>query len=256
MNPLNRFSVNACTAQHIGDRTEQQDCIDLIASPHVSGALMAVVADGMGGKTGGALAASQAVATARSFFKQWRQDDPLQKGLEHMVDEAHTVIRLAALTEEKEPHSTIVLLIITPQIAHWMWVGDSRLYHFRNGELYNRTIDHSYVQDMINEAKMTPEQASVHKYRNMLTSSLGTKNPPRISSESFEEPRPGDTFLLCTDGVWGYFTDAELERITHTLAPREAAKLLVQLARERAKGRGDNLSLVIIKLDFPSDETS
>ena len=73
-----------------------------MASPHVNGALMAVVADGMGGKTGGALAASQAVATARSFFKEWRLEDPIQKGLEHMVDETHTVIRLAAITEEKE----------------------------------------------------------------------------------------------------------------------------------------------------------
>ncbi len=250
---MNRFSVKACTAQHIGDRTEQQDRLALMASPNVGGALLAVVADGMGGKTGGAMAASQAVGTARNFFKEWRVEDALEPGLEGMVNEAHTVIQLSGVTEDKEPHSTLTLLVLTPQMAHWMHVGDSRLYHFRNGELYNRTLDHSYVQDMISQGKMTPEQASVHKYRNMLTSALGTKQAPRLAQETLHDPGPGDAFLLCSDGVWAYFTDAELERIICTLSPREASELLVQLSRERAKGRGDNLSMVIVKLDPPQD---
>jgi PPM family protein phosphatase len=253
---VNRFSVKACTAQHIGDRSEQQDRLTLMASPNVGGALLAVVADGMGGKTGGAMAASQAVATARNFFKDWRVEDALETGLGNMVNEAHTVISMAAITEDKEPHSTLVMLVLTPQLAHWMHVGDSRLYHFRNGELYNRTLDHSYVQDMITQGKMTPEQAATHKYRNMLTSALGTKTEPRLTHETLAEPGPGDAFLLCSDGVWAYFSDAELEKIICTLSPREASELLVQLSRERAKGRGDNLSLVIVKLDPPQDGKS
>ena len=250
---MNRFSVNACTAQHIGDRPEQQDRLALMASPNVGGALLAVLADGMGGKTGGAMAASQAVGTARNFFQEWRVEDALRPGLEQMVAEAHTIIQLAGVTEDKEPHSTLVALVVTPEMAHWMHVGDSRLYHFRNGELYNRTLDHSYVQDMITQGKMTPAQAAVHKYRNMLTSALGTKHAPRVTQETIEDIGPGDAFLLCSDGVWAYFTDAELERIICTLSPREASELLLQLGRERARGQGDNLSMVIVKLESPQD---
>jgi serine/threonine protein phosphatase PrpC len=250
---VNRYSVNACTAQHIGDRAEQQDRLALTGSPNVGGALMAVVADGMGGKTGGAMAAEQVVSTAKAFFKDWRNEDPLQRGLDNMVSEAHTIIQLSGLTEEKEPHSTVVVLVITPQVAHWMHVGDSRLYHFRNGELYNRTLDHSYVQDMISQGKMTPEQAATHKYRNMITSALGTQQPPRVTHEVITDHGIGDAFLLCTDGVWAYFSDAELERLICTLPPRDAAELMVQLCRERSKGRGDNLSMVIVRLDGPPE---
>ncbi|MFC3146804.1 PP2C family protein-serine/threonine phosphatase [Piscinibacterium candidicorallinum] len=248
---MKRYTVNACTAQHIGDRQEQQDRLTLMASPHVGGALIAVVADGMGGKTGGAMAANQVISTARNFFKDWRPSDAIEAGLDHMVEEAHTVIQLAGFTEEKEPHSTAVALVVTPQRCHWMHVGDSRLYHFRAGQLMDRTLDHSYVQDMISAGKLTEQQAATHKYRNMITSALGTKSAPRVTHAEITDHGPGDYFLLCSDGVWAYFSDDELARIIHTLPPREAAELLVQLSRERARGKGDNLSLIIVKLDPP-----
>lgn len=246
-----RFTVSACSAQHIGDRAEQQDRLLIMGSQHVTAGLMAVVADGMGGKTGGALAAEQVVATSRNFFSEWREEDSVEAAVNGVVNEVHTVVQLSGLTEEKEPHSTLTLMVLTPQYAHWSHVGDSRLYHFRAGQLFNRTLDHSYVQDMITAGRLTPQQAMTHKYRNMLTSALGTPQYPRVSHDRLDDPRPGDAFLLCTDGVWAYFSDDELSRIITTLPARDAAELMVQLSRERARGRGDNLSLIVVKLEPP-----
>jgi serine/threonine protein phosphatase PrpC len=246
-----RFTVSACTGQHLGDRAEQQDRLMIMASPNVTAGLMAVVADGMGGKTGGALAAEQVMTTARAFFNDWREEDPVEPAINSVVNEVHTVVQLSGITEEKEPHSTLTLMVLTPSYAHWAHVGDSRLYHFRAGQLFNRTLDHSYVQDMITAGRLTPQQALTHKYRNMLTSALGTPQQPRVSHDRLDDPRPGDAFLLCSDGVWAYFSDDELSRIITTLPVRDAAELLVQLSRERARGRGDNLSLIVVKLEPP-----
>jgi PPM family protein phosphatase len=87
-----RFTVSACTGQHLGDRAEQQDRLMIMASPNVTAGLMAVVADGMGGKTGGALAAEQVMTTARAFFNDWREEDPVEPAINSVVNEVHTVL--------------------------------------------------------------------------------------------------------------------------------------------------------------------
>jgi PPM family protein phosphatase len=104
-----RFKVSACIADHIGDRSEQQDRVVLLTSKRNPGTLLAVVADGMGGRTGGRMASDQVISTADSLFQETAaQDGELRALLQQIAAEAHTVIRLTALSSEKEPHSTIV----------------------------------------------------------------------------------------------------------------------------------------------------
>jgi len=241
--------IDACVAQHQGDRKEQQDRVALLPHPKGGGVALAVVADGMGGHTGGALAAQQVIHTAGSNFRQFSaRSEPPKDLLESCLNEAHVLIDASRFINEKEPHSTAVMLLLQPGKVSWAHCGDSRLYHFRGERLMFRTIDHSYVESLVAKGRITPEQAQVHPNRNILLTSLGGGEPPRIDYGEAADVRAGDSFVLCSDGVWGYFGDAELGSLVAAYSAREASDRLIDRARKRAQGDGDNASLIVIKL--------
>jgi serine/threonine protein phosphatase PrpC len=249
-----RFKLAACTAQHIGDRGEQQDRVGIFQSRRMPGSALFVVADGMGGKTGGAMAAQQVMTTAKSLFEEFSPvNESVDTLLRQIVLEAHTVIKLSALSSEKEPHSTIVALLLQPERADWAHVGDSRLYRYYESELLERTVDHSYVEQLIAEGKIRPDEAQSHRLSNLLTSALGTAKQPQISFGSADTISVGECYLLCSDGLWHYFTEAEIGSMLYAEAPRLASERLIQLTRERARGAGDNCTLAIVKLEPPDE---
>ena len=250
---MSQYKIEAGTGQHIGDRQEQQDRSGLFAAPKAPGYMMAVVADGMGGKSGGALAAEQVIRTAQQLFAEFGPDDDVIKVIENIIFESHTIIQLSGISAEKEPHSTIVILIITPhKRAVWGHVGDSRLYRFSGPNLVERTLDHSYVEKLVSENKLTSEEAKSHTLSNILVNVLGSSaTQPYITFSEYDDLKPTDSFLLCSDGLWHYFTDRELGAVTAANTPRVGAEMLINKARERASGRGDNCTLAIIKLVKP-----
>ncbi|WMW82346.1 protein phosphatase 2C domain-containing protein [Undibacterium cyanobacteriorum] len=246
---MSQYKIEAGTAQHIGDRKEQQDRVALFAAPNAPGHMMAVVADGMGGKSGGAIAAEQVIRSAKMLFDEFFPGNDINAMLEAIVQEAHTVIKLSAVSSEKEPHSTFAALVISPQKAVWAHVGDSRLYRFSGPNFAERTKDHSYVERLVDEGMITPEEAKNHKMSNVLVNVLGSKNA--IPYVSFGEKRDlvaGDSFLLCSDGLWHYFSDSELSVAVGASTPRQASELMIRKARERANSHGDNISFAIVKL--------
>lgn len=241
--------IDACVAQHQGDRQEQQDRVALIPHPKGGGVALAVVADGMGGHTGGALAAQQVVHTARNNLAAFSaREESAQSMLESSLNEAHMLIKASRFMNEKDPHSTAVMLLLQPGKVSWVHCGDSRLYRFRGDRPTFHTTDHSYVEQLVARGKITPEQALVHPNRNILITSLGGNETPRIDYGESNDLQAGDSFLLCSDGLWGYFGDAELGGVVSAYSAREGSELLVNRARSRAHGEGDNVSVVIIKL--------
>jgi len=244
------IAVDACAAQHQGDRKEQQDRVAILPHARARGVALAVVADGMGGHTGGALAAEQVVHTAKTNLDQFVvADETSQRMLENSMREAHTMIKASRFMNEKDPHSTAVMLLLQPGRVTWGHCGDSRLYHFRGKKLVGRTIDHSYVEHLLAAGKITPEQALNHPNRNVLLASLGGQDEPKITLAEVTEPAAGDAFVLCSDGLWAYFDDEELGTLVADNSARQACEILIDKARQRAKGSGDNLSLAIIKLN-------
>jgi serine/threonine protein phosphatase PrpC len=236
---------------HRGDRTYQQDQVAFIANPHVPGCALAVVADGMGGKSGGRKAADQVIMVARQLFERFApsSDSPADL-LRQLVIESHQMIRLTAITAEEEPHSTIAAFVIDPERRCWVaHAGDSRVYHFRGTELVQRTLDHSLVQRMVDEGKVTEEEATNHPQSNLLTGCLGTQQDPPLAVRDLGHIEVGDTLMACSDGLWHYFTQLELGAILHSLLPRDASEMLVSKARQRARGGGDNISVVIARID-------
>ena len=247
---MTSFKLNVCVAQHIGDRQEQQDRVAIITSPRNPGAMLAIVADGMGGRTGGRMAADQVVSTAENLFKDMTErDSTFRDMLLHLAAEAHTVIRLTAISSEKEPHSTLCALIIKKNYAIWAHAGDSRLYFFRGAKLVHRTEDHTYAEQLRLEGRYEDAEIAAGRYKNILVSALGINKKPKIVIGEDAALREGDIFLLASDGMWAYFEDDELAEILAQFSPRDASERLVSLARERAEGRGDNLSVAIIKLE-------
>lgn len=240
------------TGLHKGDRDYQQDQIALWSHSKAPHCLLGVVADGMGGRSGGRKASDQVMMTARQLFDRFdpRTDSPVGL-LNLMALEAHMVIRLIAVSAEQEPHSTMAAFIMMPNgECHWIHTGDSRIYLFRQGQLVTRTLDHSYVQTLVNRGVLTEDQARDHPQSNVLTGCLGMgSDAPPLEHHSEQQLYRGDAILACSDGLWHYFSDHELGHVLTHLAPRDACEALINQARERARGFGDNISVIAVKLD-------
>jgi PPM family protein phosphatase len=245
------YRLNAATGMHRGDRQYQQDQVELFAHGRVPGCALAILADGMGGKSGGRKAADQVIMVGKQLYERHvpEKDEPTEL-LRQMVQEAHLMIKLTAMTAEEEPHSTIAAFLIGPNrrcdIVH---AGDSRVYHFRGPDMVSRTVDHSFVQRLIDEGQITEEAANTHPQSNLLTGCLGTHQDPPVAVRELGELEVGDSVLACSDGLWHYFTPRELGAIVHTLPAREASEMLVSKARQRARGGGDNLSLALVRVE-------
>jgi serine/threonine protein phosphatase PrpC len=245
------FRLSAATGLHKGDRAYQQDQVEILMHGRAKGCAMGLVADGMGGKSGGRKAADQVLLTGRQVFERYAPDhDDASELLHQLVMEAHLMIKLTAITAEEEPHSTVAAFLVNPDLEAWVaHAGDSRVYHFRGADMVRRTTDHSFVQRLVDEGKLTEEAANTHPQSNLLTGCLGTQSDPPVSLWSIDKLAFGDTLLACSDGLWHYFTPKEMGAIVHALPPREAGEMLISKARQRARGGGDNLSVALLRVD-------
>lgn len=243
------LTIESCVAHHTGDREEQQDRAGVFAHPTRAGTMLAALADGMGGRSGGSFAAEQLVRKAEQSFKGYSPDQQSAECLlEGIVSDAHLVMKLSRATCDSDPHSTAAVLVLQPNKVAWIHCGDSRIYHFREERLVARSQDHSLVGELQRKGQLDETGARKHPRRNVLLSCLGSEEPPRTALGMAAPLMAGDSFLLCSDGLWNHFSDRELGLAVSAFPAREAAQVLISHARERAAGGGDNISLVIIKL--------
>ena len=204
-----------------------------------------VVADGMGGHAAGEVASRIAKDT---FIEEIRKGvDPVQSTLN-----AHAAIAASAEAQEAQQGmgSTLVALKIEDAYAELVWVGDSRCYLWRQGNLSVATHDHSYVQMLIDQGHLTDETARDHPKRNMVTQVLGLGEP---EPDSCRVPlQTGDWLVLCSDGLNDELTDAEIaEELEKTEGDidRAAGRLI---DRALAHGGRDNVSVVAVAYEGPS----
>ncbi|MDR0457477.1 MAG: protein phosphatase 2C domain-containing protein [Burkholderiaceae bacterium] len=250
----NGYRLRAAVGLHRGDREQQQDQVILLRHPYASDCMMGVVADGMGGRTGGRRASDQVILTARQLFEHYlpAADDP-EDLLRQIAQQAHALIRLTAVTTEQEPHSTFAAFLVNPGgqcvCAH---SGDSRIYHFHGSTLIKRTLDHSYVQMLVDQGHLSEQEAAAHPQSNVLISCLGMEQEPQLDLHRISRLRAGDSLLACSDGLWHYFTADELGMVISSMPPRDASEMLIRQARQRAMGNGDNLSLAIVRINRPA----
>ena len=246
------YRITAGTGLHKGDRDYQQDQLGLWPHAKHKECLLGVVADGMGGRSGGRKASDQVMMTAQQLFERFSpESDSPADFLQQLAFEAHTVIRLTAVSAEQEPHSTLAAFMVMPDAScHWVHAGDSRIYHFNQGRLLRRTLDHSYVQTLVDKGYLTPEQANSHPQSNVLVGCLGTEADPPATPTLIPALAAGDALVACSDGVWHYLTDDEMGHIVDQLPAKESCQTLINIARERARGYGDNLSVLVVKFEI------
>lgn len=214
-----------------------------------------VVADGMGGHRGGAVASQGAVESVQELFTE-KTTDALVSAVEKANE---TLVKRSADDPELEGMgTTLVAMALVVGSDHdeerdllsVVNVGDSRLYLLKEGDLEQITEDHSLVATLERQGRLTRAEAAVHPQRNVLTRALGIDD--RVLVDSWEIlPFVGDRYLLCSDGLFNEVDDNRIESTLRKLAdPNEAAHELVRLAKENA-GR-DNITCVVV--DIVDDE--
>jgi len=257
--------ISACARSHRGNvREENQDrfLLEVVPEWGESGALVAMVADGMGGHQGGSQAAQIAVSTVFQSLTQKPPEVRLYEQLEASFVDADEAIRKRALQDSSltTMGTTGVASVCFPGECVHLYTGDSRLYHFRKGEILYHTRDHSVVRYLQEEGLLTAEEARTHPMRSRLTSSLGggvqekrLVLEPRWSDEQDTHHQPsiltlekGDLVLLCSDGLCGEVTTEQLLGWVRLYPddPEKLTEACVQGALE-AGGR-DNITVIVL----------
>ena len=228
-----------------GPRQHNQD---RLAYSYSKDALLLVVADGMGGHRHGEIAAQLAVTTMTDAFQRLAVpmlSSPAKFLIDHM-QQIHDMID--QLTQEREliesPRTTIVAAVVQRGVLYCAHVGDSRLYHFRDGHLLYRTEDHSIVQSLYSKGIINKDDMSTHPYRHKVYSCLGGDVPPKIDLSDRHELVEGDTILLCTDGVWGAVAVEQIKRILNSPSITDGITTLLDQAENASKEQGDNMSAI------------
>ena len=201
-----------------------------------AGTRLLAVADGFG--PAGAPASSAAVEALRFLDTEEVPAGSVLNLLEDAVQGATEAVRDA--TDGTEDNgTTLTALLWTGSRLALVHIGDSRAYLLRDGELFRITHDHTVVQSLIDEGRLTEEEATAHPQRALLLKSLGTGNPDL----RLHEAAPGDRYLLCSDGLSGVLPDARIRQLLTTGAPDAAVQTLVDAANEA--GGPDNVSCVV-----------
>ncbi len=204
------------------------------------------VADGMGGHAAGEVASEQAINTL--FGRYYADPNPdLPRSLERAFRAANAEIYNQAATnfEQSGMGTTLVAIVIQRDQLLVANVGDSRAYLVRGQQIEQITQDHSWVNEQVEAGLLTLEEARHHVYRNIITRSMG--NRPDVLVDIFTQTvEPGDTIVLCSDGLSNEIEDQEITDIVSHDDARAAAQKLIDLANER--GGPDNITTLVIKV--------
>lgn len=212
-----------------------------------AGRHLAVVADGMGGHAGGD------VASASTVLDMIHLDhDSYPDGAETVLaDEIQTANSLLSELVHVDPKlagmgTTVTALLLEGRRLHFAHIGDSRAYRLRNGKFEQISVDHTFVQRLIDEGRLRPEEAETHPHKNVLMRVLGDVDAsPELDLDELDV-EPGERWLLCSDGL-NYVQGAVVEQVVReTKDLAECAELLVELTL--ANGAPDNVTVVLLEI--------
>lgn len=195
----------------LGDRQDNQDRAAVVVAED---AAIMLVFDGMGGHENGAQAAELGLKVVQDLFMA--SDLPLfdPQGFLYMaMARAHDeVVKIGAdLAVDFRPRATCAVCLIQENGSWWGHIGDSRIYHLRQGKMIERSRDHSHVEVLIQEGAITEEEALDHPMRNFVECCIGGDAPVPDMSITRKMPlQPGDVLLACTDGLWSGIPDQEM----------------------------------------------
>jgi serine/threonine protein phosphatase PrpC len=235
-----RLRAESASATHVG-KVRQVNEDSLLDRPDLG---LWAVADGMGGHGGGDVASQMSVA-ALNTLPTPESAISMRRDFEQRVAEVHErLLAVAAERGDSVVGTTLVALLVYDVHYACLWCGDSRAYLWRGGRLQQITRDHSQAQELIDRGVLTREQAKTWPGRNVVTRALGANGAAFL--DMVDGPSlAGDRILLCSDGLVGHVSDAEIAERLGRLPVRAVCDSLIALTLSR--GAADNISLVVIE---------
>ena len=238
-------------------RENNQDAIGYLQFDH-SDISLAIVADGVGGHAGGEIASRLAVETIEEYLRkavlqatsgggyteQW-----LEQMLRHAIEAANDAIAREQLLEKtlENMATTIVSLLIRNDNLALAHLGDSRCYRWKDDELTQLTTDHTIAQQLLDEGAITRKQFSVSPYHHVISQALGLKIDIKLQPEVLTA-QPGDTYLLCSDGLTNCLNDQQIASVLNRNSDLESS-VDELITRANDAGGVDNISVVLVQ--FP-----
>ncbi|PZW80373.1 serine/threonine-protein phosphatase Stp1 [Pseudomonas sp. 2848] len=234
------MQYTAASYSHVGmvRKINEDACLEL------TWAGLWAVADGMGGHAAGDYVSSLAMDSLRSLPMLDSLDDfsgEVRDGLAWVngIVREETARRGVAMMG-----STVVVLAARGDQAIGLWAGDSRLYRLRDGRIERLSHDHSYVQELQDSGLLNEAEARVHPRGNIVTRAIGVEDHLELQAVALQV-QPGDTYLLCSDGLNKTAEDHEIAEVLGHADPYEVVRSLVHLGLTR--GAPDNITAVVVK---------
>src|SRR3954468_5358480 len=208
---------------------------------------MFAVADGMGGAQAGEVASQGAVEVLEQALP--RRGGSVEERLRELVEEANTRINALSRTDDQRAGmgTTMTLAYVGENELSVAHVGDSRLYRLRDGGFERLTDDHTLVEELVRQGKLTPQEADTHPQRSIITRALGPEAAVETDSHTWPA-RDGDVYLICSDGLTSMISEAEGgETMTAARSPEETGRRLIDAAN--AAGGRDNITVILFRLE-------
>ncbi|MDR3511245.1 MAG: protein phosphatase 2C domain-containing protein [Caulobacteraceae bacterium] len=229
------------TRTHVGCRRKINEDA-LLSRPDLG---LWVVADGMGGHDAGEVASALVVETLAGFEPGLALDVLTAAARSALADvNAQLIAMAAAGPTQRTIGSTVVTIAADANAFACLWAGDSRAYRVRGGDLVQLTRDHSLVQELVDAGEIHSSEAGTHPNSNIITRAVGASAVLQVDGVE-GDVRPGDAFLLASDGLTRLVTDVELLASLEAPDLESAADRLLDLCLQR--GAPDNVSFVMLR---------
>jgi protein phosphatase len=254
--------VKACGLSDVGlTRVHNEDYFEIDPEHKLY-----IVADGMGGHSHGEVAAQLAVNSIRDFIHKTADKDTtwpfgMDNRLERHTNLLKMAIRIAhdsvlrAISKDGSLYgmgTTVVGFLLGGNVAAVAHVGDSRAYRLRAGRLDQLTQDHTWVNEQVVAGFLSKEQARSHPLKNVVTRALGGESDVLVDVREIEV-RPGDIYLLCSDGLTGMLSDADIrDRLGSNGSLHEICRRLVN--DSNARGGIDNVTVVVLAIEEEGEQ--
>ena len=243
--------MRAYAKTDIGKAREMNQDFYYVSSER-DGMRLCILADGMGGYKGGEVASSLATASARHYIEEkFNEIEPTTENIQNLIkdamDYANKIVNKKSEENEEleQMGTTLEICIMYGNKVYIGHIGDSRIYRIRKNIIRRITTDHSYVETLVKDGKITREEAFYHPKKNMLMKALGCADniEPDITAKGFLQ---GDIILMCSDGLTNMLQEEQIYNIINNNL-EEACNRLVEKAN--ALGGYDNISVIIVKRD-------
>ena len=222
---------------NVGKVRDHNEDAFLTSDTHAFG----MVSDGMGGLAAGEVASQITKDSVNAAFETAEPDSSLSRIVNKAITDANTNVRQA---QKDKPEAsgmgcTCVLLAFRKREYCIGYVGDSRIYRYRDNQLHQMTVDHSYVEELFQRGLISAEEKSTHPYKNSITRYVGHEDVIKVDVSS-GPLKSGDRFILCSDGLHGEVTDSQIASVLRdNMNPKDCVEKLIQLALEH--GGKDNV---------------